>query len=145
MIVFMLCLYLFIHSNYCLSYNYGQESPSETSSEENLADFYGRSDEYLNESGKLWCFCYFICHYIQHFYFSFSFKTCFICKVQRTKTKNGYRQLGLIGNSISTHSYSNCRHFPRNPAFHNCMITNDELNKQNIIQLATEVHQLKKR
>ena len=60
----MLCLYLFIHSNYCLSYNYGQESPSETSSEENLADFYGRSDEYLNESGKLWCFCYFICHYI---------------------------------------------------------------------------------
>ena len=68
------------------------------------------------------------------------------------KTKNGFRQLGLIGNSISTHSFSNCRHLlggPSSVALWNCMFTNDESNHQNIIQLAktlaTEVNQLKKR
>ena len=72
-----------------------------------------------------------------------------------TKTKNGYRQLGHIGNLISTHSYANCRQVflqvldDGGVAFHNCIITNDKLNRQNIIQLAknlaTEVLQLKKR
>ena len=75
---------------------------------------------------------------------------CFIYKVQRTNTKNSYRQLGLIGNLVNTQSHSDCRQILNNPAsignaYEDCMIANDKLNQQNFIRLATEVLQLKKR
>ena len=56
MLIFMLCLNLFIHSNYGHSDKHGKHRPSESSVEEDLADFYGKSDEYSNESGNLKCF-----------------------------------------------------------------------------------------
>ena len=59
MIIFMLCLNLFIYSNYGHSSDHGKHSPSENSVEEDLADFYGKSDEYSNESGNLKCFFFF--------------------------------------------------------------------------------------
>ena len=81
---------------------------------------------------------------------SFSFQSCFIYKVRRTKTKNGYRQLGLIGNSVNTQSHADCRQIFWSPVgdgnpYHECMMANDKLNHQNIIQLATEVLKLRKR
>merc|ERR1712212_463006 len=119
----MLCLNLLIHFNYGHSYKHGKHRPSESSVEEDLVDLYGKSDEYSNES------------------------------VKETQTKNGYRQLGLIGNSISSHSFRNCRHLENCPngcqEYYNCVFTNDESNHQNIIQLAktlaTEVQHIKKR
>ena len=59
----MFCLYLFIHFNYCLSNNYGQDIPSENSAEKDLVDFYGRSDEYSNELGNL----RFLSNFVSHF------------------------------------------------------------------------------
>ena len=59
MIIFMLCLNLLIHSNYGHTSNHGKHSPSEKSAEEDLVDFYGKSDEYSNESGNLKCFFFF--------------------------------------------------------------------------------------
>ena len=47
MIILIVCLNLFIYSNYGHSSNHGKHSPSENSVEEDLADFYGKSDEYL--------------------------------------------------------------------------------------------------
>ena len=82
---------------------------------------------------------------------TFYFKTCIISKVQRTKTKHGFRQLGLIGNLVNTQSHRDCRQIFMGPtgygpiAYHECMMVNDKLNQQNFIQLATEVLQLKKR
>ena len=56
------------------------------------------------------------------------------------QTKNGYRQLGTIGNSISSNSYRKCRDLLKGNGFvlWSCMMTNDESNQQNIIQLKAE-------
>ena len=59
---------------------------------------------------------------------------CFIYQVQRTNTKNSYRQLGLIGNLVNTQSRSDCRQILNNPAsignaYEECMIANDKLNQ----------------
>ena len=61
-------------------------------------------------------------------------KSCFIFKVKGTQTKDGYRQLGLIGNSISTHAYRKCRDLleGNGKVLWNCMFTNDESNQENI-------------
>ena len=60
----MLCLSLLIHSNYGHSSKHGKHRPSESSVEEDLTDFYGKSDDNSNESGNLKCFEHLLSDYI---------------------------------------------------------------------------------
>ena len=68
-------------------------------------------------------------------------------KGKEIKPQNGYRQLGLIGSFVSTHSYRDCKP-PKTCGCSDvdeCLNANDKVSQQNYIQLATKVHQLTKR
>ena len=74
-------------------------------------------------------------------------KNTTIWKFTGKKTQNGYRQLGLIGNFVSTHSYSDCTPFRNTDAYayQNCMGSNAKMDQQNIIALTAKVLELTKR
>ena len=72
-----------------------------------------------------------------------------ICQFKGKKTQNGYRQLGLNGNFISTHSYTDCTtQFSATDggsAYDNCMRVNAKIDQQNIIALTAKNLELTKR
>ena len=83
---------------------------------------------------------------------NFNKETIIVCKLKGTKTQNGYRQLGIIGNFVSTHSYGECRqlqHFSGGyeylqEAYARCMEANAKMLQQNIIALTAKVLELTK-
>ena len=79
-------------------------------------------------------------------------KTIIICEVEGSKAQTGYRQLGLIGNIVSTHSYRDCtpvlthrNWFKTLVNYHNCMVTNAKTDQQNINALTAKLLELTKR
>merc|ERR1712212_156478 len=62
------------------------------------------------------------------------------------KVQNGYRQLGLLGNFVGTHSYRDCLPlYDINDRQHtNCMVANAKMDQQNISALTAKVLELTK-
>ena len=85
---------------------------------------------------------------------SLIYKTITICKFKGKKTQNGYRQLGLIGNFVSGHSYRDCTPFValksnhqwehQKAGYNNCREENDRADQQKIIALTAKVLELTK-
>ena len=72
-------------------------------------------------------------------------------ELKEIKPQDGYRQLGLIGSFVSTHSYKDCKPAKTCKLRQSCFSVDECLNanvkviQQNYIQLATKVDQLTKR
>ena len=81
-------------------------------------------------------------------------KTIIICTVEGKNSQNGYRQLGLIGNFVSSHSYRDCTPFValnsnhqyehQKAGYNNCREENDRADQQKIIALTAKVLELTK-
>jgi len=106
-----------IHPNVAIKNHKYKSSLSEDSFEDDLSDLYGKDDDYSEGS------------------------------VEGKNSQNGYRQLGLIGNFVSTHSYSDCEPFRTTDgmAYNNCMGINAKMAQQNIIALTAKNLELTKR
>ena len=84
-------------------------------------------------------------------------KTIIICTVEGKNSQNGYRQLGLTGNFVSSHSYRDCTPFVttefslnqqyehQKTGYSNCRTENEKTDQQNIIALTAKVLELTKR
>lgn len=127
-----------------------QISLSKDSVEGDLSDLYEIDDDYSENSGNIY-YSNFIVSNNVIFWFEANLnlidKTTIVCTVQEKNSKNGYRQLGPIGNLPTTHSYGDCRsllHIGGAP-YHNCLLANAKMDQQNIIALTTKVLELTKR
>ena len=157
LILFILCSNYLIHPNVAIKNHQYQSSLSKESVEGDLSDLYGRDDDYSEGLGISYYLNTLVYNYI-YFWSEDNLnlidKTIFICTVKEKNSQNGYRQLGLIGNFLSTHSYRDCTPFVttnsnqyeyQKAGYNNCREENDKANQQKIIALTAKVLGLTKR